>query len=55
MSEWTSRSTESVSRWPTPDLLAEVFGVRAHVVTHPVTGRARLLFDRLESEEDSQA
>ncbi|MFF4593747.1 ABC transporter ATP-binding protein [Amycolatopsis sp. NPDC001319] len=39
----------------TPDLLAEVFGVRAHVVTHPATGRPQLLFDRLESEEDSHA
>ncbi|MEV0072410.1 ABC transporter ATP-binding protein [Amycolatopsis sp. NPDC050768] len=39
----------------TPDLLAGVFGVRAHVVTHSATGRPQLLFDRLESEEDSHA
>ncbi|WP_432154063.1 ABC transporter ATP-binding protein [Streptomyces tricolor] len=28
-----------------PDLLAEVFGVRAHRVRHPVTGAVQLLFD----------
>ncbi|MFD9791905.1 ABC transporter ATP-binding protein [Streptomyces sp. NPDC059070] len=30
-----------------PDLLAEVFGVRAHRVRHPVTGAVQLLFDLL--------
>ncbi|MGW0337755.1 ABC transporter ATP-binding protein [Streptomyces sp. NPDC003011] len=30
-----------------PDLLAEVFGVRAHPVRHPQTGAVQLLFDRL--------
>jgi iron complex transport system ATP-binding protein len=30
-----------------PDLLAEVFGVRAHPVRHPETGALQLLFDRL--------
>ena len=30
-----------------PDLLAEVFGVRAHPVRHPETGAVQLLFDRL--------
>ncbi|QNP74592.1 heme ABC transporter ATP-binding protein [Streptomyces roseirectus] len=30
-----------------PALLAEVFGVRAHPVRHPVTGAVQLLFDRL--------
>ncbi|GAA2327995.1 ABC transporter ATP-binding protein [Streptomyces cuspidosporus] len=30
-----------------PPLLAEVFGVRAHPVTHPETGALQLLFDRL--------
>ncbi|MER6346044.1 ABC transporter ATP-binding protein [Streptomyces sp. NPDC001595] len=30
-----------------PDLLAEVFGVRAHPVRHPETGAVRLLFDLL--------
>ncbi|WP_033292001.1 ABC transporter ATP-binding protein [Amycolatopsis jejuensis] len=39
----------------TPALLAEVFGVRAHVVPHPASGRPQLLFDRLESQEDSHA
>jgi len=39
----------------TPALLADVFGVRAHVVPHPVSGRPQLLFDRLESQEDSHA
>ncbi|WP_020661859.1 ABC transporter ATP-binding protein [Amycolatopsis benzoatilytica] len=39
----------------TPALLAEVFGVRAHVVPHPASGRPQLLFDRLESQEDSDA
>ncbi|WP_457030044.1 ABC transporter ATP-binding protein [Kitasatospora sp. P5_F3] len=29
------------------ELLAEVFGVRAHPVRHPVTGAVQLLFDRL--------
>ncbi|MGW6915162.1 ABC transporter ATP-binding protein [Kitasatospora sp. NPDC054939] len=32
-----------------PALLAEVFGVRAHPVAHPVTGAVQLLFDRLAS------
>jgi iron complex transport system ATP-binding protein len=31
----------------TPDLLAEVFGVRAHRVRHPESGAVQLLFDRL--------
>ncbi|MFC5722625.1 ABC transporter ATP-binding protein [Streptomyces gamaensis] len=31
----------------TAELLAEVFGVRAHRVPHPETGAPRLLFDRL--------
>ncbi|WP_370939645.1 ABC transporter ATP-binding protein [Amycolatopsis sp. cg13] len=39
----------------TPALLADVFGVRGHVVPHPATGRPQLLFDRLESQEDSHA
>lgn len=30
-----------------PALLAEVFGIRAHPVRHPVTGAVQLLFDRL--------
>ncbi|WP_419665136.1 ABC transporter ATP-binding protein [Streptomyces sp. 2-1] len=30
-----------------PDLLAGVFGVRAHPVRHPETGAVQLLFDRL--------
>jgi iron complex transport system ATP-binding protein len=30
-----------------PELLAEVFGVRAHPVRHPLTGAVQLLFDRL--------
>ncbi|MCX4743848.1 MULTISPECIES: ABC transporter ATP-binding protein [Streptomyces] len=30
-----------------PDLLADVFGVRAHPVPHPVTGTVQLLFDLL--------
>jgi iron complex transport system ATP-binding protein len=38
-----------------PALLADVFGVRAHVVPHPASGRPQLLFDRLESQEDSHA
>ncbi|MGD9484557.1 ABC transporter ATP-binding protein [Streptomyces sp. TRM70308] len=33
----------------TRGLLAEVFGVRAHPVTHPETGAVQLLFDRLPS------
>uniref|UniRef100_A0AAU3H4Y3 ABC transporter ATP-binding protein n=1 Tax=Streptomyces sp. NBC_01401 TaxID=2903854 RepID=A0AAU3H4Y3_9ACTN len=33
----------------TPELLAEVFGVRAHRVPHPETGAVQLLFDRLPS------
>ncbi|ANS62569.1 putative iron transport protein, ATP-binding component [Streptomyces lincolnensis] len=32
-----------------PDLLAEVFGVRAHPVRHPETGAVQLLFDRLST------
>ncbi|WP_405719745.1 ABC transporter ATP-binding protein [Streptomyces sp. NBC_00046] len=31
----------------TPELLADVFGVRAHRVPHPETGAVQLLFDRL--------
>jgi iron complex transport system ATP-binding protein len=34
----------------TPDLLADVFGVRAHRVPHPETGAVQLLFDRLASQ-----
>ncbi|MFB6550912.1 MULTISPECIES: ABC transporter ATP-binding protein [unclassified Streptomyces] len=34
----------------TPDLLADVFGVRAHRVPHPETGAVQLLFDRLPSQ-----
>ena len=34
----------------TPALLAEVFGVRAHRVTHADTGAIQLLFDRLPPE-----
>ncbi|MBL1287292.1 ABC transporter ATP-binding protein [Streptomyces sp. For3] len=33
----------------TPELLAGVFGVRAHRVPHPETGAVQLLFDRLPS------
>ncbi|MEU8628995.1 ABC transporter ATP-binding protein [Streptomyces sp. NPDC048669] len=33
----------------TPELLAEVFGVRAHRVPHPETGAVQLIFDRLHS------
>ncbi|MFE4452921.1 ABC transporter ATP-binding protein [Streptomyces sp. NPDC056796] len=33
----------------TPELLADVFGVRAHRVPHPGTGAMQLLFDRLPS------
>ncbi|MGW4650908.1 ABC transporter ATP-binding protein [Kitasatospora sp. NPDC004289] len=32
------------------ELLAEVFGVRAHPVRHPVTGAVQLLFDRLTTD-----
>ncbi|GGP47120.1 ABC transporter ATP-binding protein [Saccharothrix coeruleofusca] len=32
----------------TPDLVADVFGVRAHVVRHPVSGAPQLLFDLQE-------
>ncbi|MGW7411095.1 ABC transporter ATP-binding protein [Streptomyces sp. NPDC054863] len=32
----------------TPELLAEVFGVRAHRVPHPESGAVQLLFDRLQ-------
>ncbi|WP_436501833.1 ABC transporter ATP-binding protein [Actinokineospora sp. HUAS TT18] len=31
----------------TPGLVAEVFGVRAHVVDHPVSGVPQLIYDRL--------
>ncbi|MFI1393397.1 ABC transporter ATP-binding protein [Streptomyces sp. NPDC020681] len=34
----------------TSDLLADVFGVRAHRVRHPETGALRLLFDRLPAD-----
>ncbi|MFH8619924.1 ABC transporter ATP-binding protein [Streptomyces sp. NPDC017979] len=34
----------------TDDLLAEVFGVRAHRVRHPASGAMQLLFDRLPSD-----
>ncbi|WP_210574375.1 ABC transporter ATP-binding protein [Streptomyces sp. GESEQ-4] len=34
-----------------PDLLAEVFGVRAHPVRHPETGAMQLLFDLLPPSE----
>ncbi|MET8982474.1 heme ABC transporter ATP-binding protein [Streptomyces sp. NPDC004539] len=40
----TSGTPEDVLQ---PALLAEVFGVRAHPVRHPVTGAVQLLFDRL--------
>ncbi|MGY0021105.1 ABC transporter ATP-binding protein [Streptomyces sp. YJ-C3] len=33
----------------TPELLADVFKVRAHRVPHPATGAVQLLFDRLPS------
>ncbi|WP_406858832.1 ABC transporter ATP-binding protein [Streptomyces sp. HUAS MG47] len=33
-----------------PDLLAEIFGVRAHRVRHPRTGAVQLLFDRLTDD-----
>ncbi|MEJ8639373.1 MULTISPECIES: ABC transporter ATP-binding protein [Streptomyces] len=33
-----------------PELLADVFGVRAHRVRHPETGALRLLFDRLPAQ-----
>ncbi|MFD7653203.1 ABC transporter ATP-binding protein [Actinosynnema sp. NPDC059797] len=33
----------------TPELLAEVFRVRAHVVEHPATGAPQLLFDHQEA------
>ncbi|MEU5976589.1 ABC transporter ATP-binding protein [Streptomyces sp. NPDC047315] len=35
----------------TADLLAKVFGVRAHRVRHPASGAVQLLFDRLPSED----
>ncbi|WP_329396805.1 ABC transporter ATP-binding protein [Streptomyces lydicus] len=35
----------------TPELLAEVFGVRAHRVRHPVSGAVQLLFDRLPQSD----
>ncbi|MFH8573308.1 ABC transporter ATP-binding protein [Streptomyces sp. NPDC017993] len=35
----------------TPELLAEVFGVRAHRVRHPESGAVQLLFDRLTRED----
>jgi len=31
----------------TPELVAEVFGVRAHVLAHPVSGAPQLVFDTL--------
>lgn len=34
------------------ELLAEVFGVRAHRVPHPETGAVQLLFDRLPARTD---
>ncbi|QHC26053.1 ABC transporter ATP-binding protein [Streptomyces sp. GS7] len=33
----------------TPELLADVFGVRAHRVRHPESGALQLLFDRLDT------
>ncbi|MFF3276252.1 ABC transporter ATP-binding protein [Streptomyces chrestomyceticus] len=36
-----------------PELLAEVFGVRAHRVPHPETGAVQLLFDRLPARTDA--
>lgn len=35
-----------------PDLLADVFGVRAHQVRHPETGTLQLLFDLLQPSSD---
>ncbi|GAB2947104.1 ABC transporter ATP-binding protein [Streptomyces heilongjiangensis] len=37
-----------------PELLAEVFGVRAHPVRHPGTGAVQLLFDRLPRSTDTR-
>ncbi|MEU2788732.1 ABC transporter ATP-binding protein [Streptomyces sp. NPDC007100] len=37
------------------ELLAEVFGVRAHRVPHPETGAVQLLFDRLPARTDPPA
>ncbi|MGX1760645.1 ABC transporter ATP-binding protein [Streptomyces lydicus] len=37
----------------TPDLLAGVFGVRAHRVRHPESGAVQLLFDRLAAPAPS--
>ncbi|MBB4685504.1 ABC transporter ATP-binding protein [Amycolatopsis jiangsuensis] len=39
----------------TPRLLADVFGVHAHVVRHPGTGRPQLLFELLDSQKDRHA
>ncbi|MGH3858107.1 ABC transporter ATP-binding protein [Actinokineospora sp.] len=38
----------------TPQLVAEVFGVRAFVVDHPVSGAPQLLYDRLVHQEETQ-
>ncbi|GAA3164191.1 ABC transporter ATP-binding protein [Streptomyces ramulosus] len=38
----------------TAELLAEVFGVRAHRVRHPETGAVQLLFDRLPADADAR-
>ncbi|APU42624.1 MULTISPECIES: ABC transporter ATP-binding protein [unclassified Streptomyces] len=37
----------------TPELLAEVFGVRAHRVPHPESGAVQLLFDRLLPDQSA--
>ncbi|MFH8984148.1 ABC transporter ATP-binding protein [Streptomyces varsoviensis] len=39
----------------TPELLAEVFGVRAHRVPHPESGAPQLLFDRLPAATTTPA
>ncbi|MGW7024055.1 ABC transporter ATP-binding protein [Streptomyces decoyicus] len=39
----------------TPELLAEVFGVRAHRVRHPESGAVQLLFDRLAAPAPTRA
>ncbi|MDN3293850.1 ABC transporter ATP-binding protein [Streptomyces ficellus] len=38
----------------TPQLLADVFGVRAHRVRHPETGAVHLLFDRLDRHDHQE-
>ncbi|RZS36784.1 iron complex transport system ATP-binding protein [Herbihabitans rhizosphaerae] len=36
----------------TPELVGEVFGVRAHLVPHPVSGVPQLLYDRRPRQEE---